>query len=238
MIDSPAPTAGKRAGRKAASPETTIYEAIHAAIVERRLPAGTRLVEDQMAQIFGVSRARIRQALQALARDRMVTLQPNRGAFVSFPSTAEAREVFQARRLLESALVREAARSIDAKGLARLVEHLEKERAAHQAGDRRASIKLSGDFHLLLAEIVGNATLLSYLRELTARSSLVIAIYESPGAKSCSLNDHQRIIDALKAGDGDTAAAEMDDHLGEVEAQLALVEPGAAAVDLRAIFTV
>src|SRR3979411_3520396 len=98
-------TNGRGLGAAAAgptqSPEAGIYHKIHVAIAERRLLPGVRLVEDQLAEVFGVSRMRIRSVLHALARDKVVTLQRNRGAVVAYPSVKEAKEVFAARRLLE-----------------------------------------------------------------------------------------------------------------------------------------
>ena len=82
------------------SEESTIYARIHAAIVERRILPGVRLVEDQLAEVFDVSRMRIRSVLQSLARDKVVTLHRNRGAVVAYPSVREAKEVFAARRLI------------------------------------------------------------------------------------------------------------------------------------------
>ncbi|MDR3437315.1 GntR family transcriptional regulator [Telmatospirillum sp.] len=219
--------------------EEAIYQVMHAAITERRLPAGMRLVEDQLARLFCVSRARIRAVLQALARDRMVTSQKNRGAFVSYPSVSEAREVFQARRLIETALVREAARIAPVQGVAGLRRHLELENAAVRQQDRRGEIKLSGEFHLLIAEMVGNPTLTGYLVELIARSSLVIAVYEGMGATDCWLDEHRRIVEALAAGDGDAAARLVESHLADVESRLRL-NPDAAKpqVDFKTIFGV
>lgn len=216
--------------------ETTIAEAIQTAIAERRLPAGTRLVEDQLAGVFGVSRARIRSVLQALARDKVVTLQPNRGACVATPSVREAREVFAARRLLEGAIIRHAARTITPAGLSHLRNHVEQERAARLRGDRRAEIKLSGDFHLVLAEVAGNDTLAGFLRELVIRSSLIIAVYEKPGAQGCSAEEHNRLIALLAAHDAEAAAREMDAHLAEVESRVTLEDAIPPSIDLRAIF--
>lgn len=216
--------------------EESIYKLMHAAIAERRLPAGVRLVEDQLARLFCVSRARIRSVLQMLARERMVTLQKNRGAFVSYPSVAEAREVFEARRLLERTLVLEVARKLDAGARARLEAHIAEEEAATASGDRRAAIRLSGEFHLLVAALLGNATLSSYLTELIARSSLVIAIYEGGNANDCGALEHRRIVAALAAGDGELAARMMESHLTGVESRLALdAGPEGGKLDFKAI---
>ncbi|WP_142847643.1 GntR family transcriptional regulator [Telmatospirillum sp. J64-1] len=227
---------GSGASGGSVSAERRIYEAIHDAIAERRLPAGTKLVEDHLAGIFGVSRARIRKVLHSLAHDKLVTLQPNRGAFVAHPTVKEARDVFTARRVIEEAITRIVAREAGAAELRRLERHIAAEEAAHQRHDRRAEIKLSGEFHLLLAEIADNIILADLLKELVLRSSLIIAVYEAPGAVGCSPEEHRDLLERLVAGDVDGAAAVMERHLRAVEARLALdvEEPG--AVDLRNVF--
>ena len=139
------------------SPDSTdrIVEAVTAAIVERRLMPGTRLVEQSLADLFDVSRTVVRQALNRLSRDRLVTLEPSRGAFVATPSLAEARQVFQVRRLLEGAMVRQiAAQATDAQ-LAGLRSHLKRERQAVARADVPGRTRLLADFHVLLARTLG-----------------------------------------------------------------------------------
>src|ERR1700689_1244493 len=82
-----------------------VHEQIWSAIVDHSLPPETRLVESELCEIFGVGRTRVRQVLQRLAHERVVTLMRNRGAKVSKPSVREAREVFAARRLIETSIV-------------------------------------------------------------------------------------------------------------------------------------
>ena len=84
-----------------------IVESITTAIVERRLMPGTKLAEQKIADIFKVSRTLVRQALNQLSRDRLVTLEPARGAFVAMPSVEEARQVFEVRAMIEAAMVRQ-----------------------------------------------------------------------------------------------------------------------------------
>ena len=88
----------------------SIVARIAEAIAAHKLPPGTKLGEEALGEIFGVSRTKIRQALFQLAGDKLVTLIPGRGAFVAQPSVREAREVFEARRVIESSIV---ARFID-----------------------------------------------------------------------------------------------------------------------------
>src|SRR5574340_1135416 len=85
---------------------------ISSAIVEHRLPPGTKLTEARLGEIFGVSRTKIREALYVVSRSRLVTWLPGRTAFVAQPSVAEAHELFEVRRTLETAAARRLARSI------------------------------------------------------------------------------------------------------------------------------
>src|SRR5437867_4139986 len=86
-----------------------MYDEIYSAIIKHNLPPGTKLPEDALADVFGVSRTRIRKVLHQLAHEGMVSLERNRGASVAKPPTQEARDVFAARRLVETAAVREIA---------------------------------------------------------------------------------------------------------------------------------
>ena len=214
----------------------SIYDQLSGAIFDRRLPPGTKLVEQNLAAIFGVSRARIRSVLGRLAHDHLVTLERNRGARVSTPGIDEAREVFEARKLLEDGTVRAAARNATPGQLRQLRAHVGEEAATRREGDRQAGIRLSGRFHLLLADAGGNRVLLDLLRGLVARSSLVIALYERPGQGDCSNHDHQHLLDRVAAGDVDGAAASMAAHLDEIRGQLDLSVQGSSRVSLENVF--
>jgi len=218
------------------SPEAIIYDKIHAAIAERRLTPGSRLVEEQLCEVFSASRARIRSVLQALARDRVVTLHRNRGASIAYPSVQEAREVFAARRLIEVALAREVIGAIDDKGLKRLKAHIRKEALAEKSHDRSLELRTSHEFHTLLAEMLGNSVILGFVRELTARSSLITAVYERPDANVCSQTSHSQLIGLIEAGDAEALANAMLEHLNEIEGHLMLYERKETPVDLRRIF--
>ncbi len=183
------------------TPEAAIYNKIHRAIAERRLLPGSRLIEDQLAEVFGVSRMRIRWVLQSLARDKVVTLHRNRGATVAKPTVKEAKEVFAARRLIEGALAREVVRATDEKALKKLRAHIKKEIAAEKSHDRAMELRTSHDFHTLLAEIVGNSVLVDFLRELMARSALITAIFERPDVSVCSHFTHAKLIELIEQKD-------------------------------------
>lgn len=213
-----------------------IYQRVLGAILEHQLPPGTQLIEERLAGVFGVSRTKIRQALARLAHDSIVTVIPNRGAFVSSPTVQEAREVFDARRLIEPTLAQRVARAATAAQIARLRDHVALESAARAAADKRAIIRLSGEFHQILAETAGNAFLARTMRELETLTCLVIILYDAPNVPSCPHHEHGDITDAIEAHDGPGASALMLEHLNHVEASLDLRQAAAAEIDLEAVF--
>jgi DNA-binding GntR family transcriptional regulator len=230
--------------RKTASPaarperETTqdeIYEKIYVAILEHRLHPGTKLVEERLAEIFDVSRARVREVLARLAHEQIVELIPQRGAFVAKPSAEQARDVFEARRLIEPALVRRLIASISRDKVARLREHLEREADARRRDDKRAIVRLSGEFHRLLAELAGNSALQRSMRELSTLTCLAILLYDAPTATSCREDEHAEIVDAIERHDSQGAEALMLEHLDHIEGSLRL-HAATEEVDLEAIF--
>ncbi|HEY0886387.1 MAG TPA: GntR family transcriptional regulator, partial [Ramlibacter sp.] len=126
-----------------------IYERIYVAILEHRLHPGTKLGEERLADIFGVSRARVREVLARLAHEQIVELFPQRGAFVAKPTKEQARDVFEARRLIEPAVLRRLVDTLTPEKIARLRQHQELEADAHRREDKRAMVRLSGEFHTL-----------------------------------------------------------------------------------------
>lgn len=209
-----------------------MVETILAAVIEHRLPPGTKLAEEKLALHFGVNRARIRQVFDRLAHDGIVTRQHNRGAFVSEPSAEDARELFAVRRLIEPAIVHAAAARIDRTAKKRLDAHLAAEAAANRVGDVRALIRLTGEFHLLLADLAGNSLLARLLRELETRTSLIIFLYDRPHQPSCRGHDHVKIAAAVLRGDGAEAARLMLQHLDEVEKGLDVRRGATGTLDL------
>jgi DNA-binding GntR family transcriptional regulator len=220
--------------------ETTvdeIYERIYVAILEHRLQPGTKLGEEKMAEIFGVSRARIREVLARLAHEQIVELYPQRGAYVAKPSIEQARDVFEARRLIEPAVVRRLVDTHTPEKIARLRRHCELEADAHRRNDKRTMIRLSGEFHTLVAELAGNTALARSMRELCMLTCLTIFLYDAPTAQSCRDDEHQLIVEALAKRDRARAEKLMLDHLDHIEGSLRLDSSNGEA-ELEAIFQV
>lgn len=213
-----------------------IYGRIYEAIVERRLPPGTKLSEEKLGKAFGVSRTRIREILSRFSHEKIVSLVPNRGAFVASPTVAETHAVFEARKAIEIALVRTVVERGSADDIARLRRHAAAEHAARDAGDWKQLIKLSGDFHLLLAELAGNPFLLDTMRGLVSLTRLIIYLYDSARAPACLDHEHETIVTAIESGDADSAEREIAAHIDHVLASLHLKEETVDEIDLEKIF--
>jgi DNA-binding GntR family transcriptional regulator len=229
----PAP-APRRGGVPAGRANATdrIVDSITRAIVERRLMPGTRLAEQKIADIFKVSRTLVRQAFNQLSRDRLLTLEPARGASVAMPSVEEARQVFEVRQMLESALIRQLCRTVTDAQIARLRAHMREEREAVARTDVPGRTRLLADFHVVLARMLDNEVLAQLLEDLLTRSSLIALMYQSSHSAEASQAEHEAIVAALEQRDARAAARLMEQHLASVERNLRL-DP--RAPDLAAV---
>lgn len=214
----------RHAAAAATTPSVTdqIVESITTAIVERRLIPGTKLAEQQIADVFSVSRTIVRQALNQLSRDRLVTLEPARGAFVATPSVEEAREVFEVRRLVESGMVRALAARITDAQVAQLRQHLREESSAVARSDVSGRTRLLADFHVVLARMLGNEALAGLIADLLSRSQLISLMYQSSHSAEHSQHEHAGIVDALERRDARAAVRLLEKHLHSVEQNLRL----------------
>ncbi|WP_082536935.1 MULTISPECIES: GntR family transcriptional regulator [unclassified Aureimonas] len=227
----------KATGTKATSSKSrteTVHLAMRQAIIEQRLQPGEKLPEDAIGDAFGTSRTIAREALGRLAVEGLVELKQNRGAFVANPSLDEGRDTFFVRRGLERLVVEAIIgrlRPEDAERLRAFVAH---EKSVSGTNDVE-SIRLAGEFHLLLAELTDNALLMRYVVEVVSRCSLVLAMYARPHSSECGVNEHEEITEALIAGDADTAMRLMDEHLSHVASRALLEAKGTR--DIRDILS-
>ena len=211
-----------------------VVDKISAAILEHRLAPGTKLGEDRLANIFGTSRAKVREVLARLAHEQIVELVPQRGAFVAKPTIEQAQDVFEARRLIEPGVLRRLVATIDDVKHQRLRRHLDQEAEARRLDDKRAIVRLSGEFHVLLAELAGNSALARSMRELSTLTCLIISLYNAPTATSCRADEHEEIVAAVRGGDVERAESLMLHHLEHIEQSLKL-DGELAEADLESI---
>ena len=200
---------------------TDISQRIIEAVLAQKLAPGTRLGEQPLALLFDCSRTIVREALTRLAARGIVTVSARRGWYLIAPSRDEAREAFEARRVIELGLLR-GRRPLDKPALTRLKKHLAQEKAALRGDDVGARSFLLGDFHVCLAECLGNSLLADTLRDYTAHTTLTAMLYQSSHEAAQSCQEHVAIVAALEQGDAARAEALMAAHLANVQSGLQL----------------
>ncbi len=191
------------------------------AVMAQKLAPGARLGEQQLAMLFDCSRTIVREALTRLAARGIVTVSSRRGWYVIEPSQDEAREAFEARRVIEMGLIR-CTRDVSKAAVKQLKSHLAREKAAIKGSDVGLRSFLLGDFHVCLAECLGNSLLADTLRDFTARTTLIAMLYQSSHDAAQSCNEHVEIVQALEKGDLVLAETLMQAHIGSVQSTLKL----------------
>lgn len=207
-----------------------VYNALRSAIIEQALRPGQKLPEGVIGKQFNVSRTLVREAISRLSIEGLVEVQRNRGATVAKPSLDEARDVFAVRRGLEAMVVRSLAGNLTRDQVRELDAHVALEEAASQK-DGLESIRLAGEFHIKLAAITKNQLLLRYVREVSSRCSLILAIYDRPHSSECAILEHRQLIRALQAGDVKTALRLSNQHFEAVAARALLTRPEVINLD-------
>lgn len=225
---------------KAADPHENraqwLAEQIRLAILEHRLPPGTKLTEAILCELFNLKRNVVRQAFTLLSQEKLITIEPNRGAFVANPSLRDVHEIFEMRRIIEAAVVGKVAHHANTTTLTSLFDMIYQERHAFENHDFASWVRLSGEFHLALARLTGNNVLEECLSTLVARSTLISALYDHIGQGACSCDEHKAILYALQEGQADHATHLMQHHLQSCELKM-LDRPLMAPADLRSVFT-
>jgi DNA-binding GntR family transcriptional regulator len=224
-----APAADESA-KKDISRNEIVYKNLRRAIIEQALLPGDKLPEDIIGERFGVSRTIVRSVLTRLFSEGLVDLRPNRGAAVARPSLEEAHDIFEARRCLERDVARRLLQHITEAGLARLEQHVAQEEEARKRNSANESIRLSGEFHILMAELSGNAVYARYVNEIVSRCSLILALYGRPHS-----SEHMEIVAGLRARDEKHVLHLLEHHLESVTARALLTADGQGVRDIRKI---
>jgi DNA-binding GntR family transcriptional regulator len=200
-----------------------IKDVILQRIVAHEYPPGARLVETRIAQELGVSQAPVREALRDLEQLGCVVHEPFRGCSVRAFSAEELLEAFPVRAALEALAARLAAEHISEDELLQLADLLDEMRAAARRGDAHDQSQANAAFHATIVRAAHNATLQRQWSFLEPFSRTYLTVSQ-PGLDLLALSErHVPILDALRARDGDTAAAAMHRHL--MDAAELLKEP-------------
>ncbi|STZ75600.1 GntR family transcriptional regulator [Bergeriella denitrificans] len=220
-IRSQAPTASSLIAEERHDSELfRVYAAILDGITDHILLPGNKLTESELCRQMACSRNTVRSALSLLAHDKIVDLQPNRGAFVHVPDLKETRDVFNTRIEMESMILDMLADLPDLEArLQPLYAMIEQEENASAQGDRVGWNRLSNAFHVELARLLDNAVLFNIINTLCARSSLIVAVFDTKRQEKRSINththaEHREILDLLLAGKRNRVIKIMRKHLG------------------------
>lgn len=199
-----------------------VVDALTQSIGQHKLRPGTRLIEAQIVEALQANRNHVQAALQRMASQGIVAIEPNYGAMVARPTAKQAREVFIARNAIECAIVG----CITPEKMAQFADEITRQQHnEHQslhAQDRRRIVYELGAFHDLMARIADNDVLRDILNHLMVLSSLIVMLYQRDVVTHCQCDEHSNIIAALKAGDTSGAQALMRDHLNDLLQQLNL----------------
>ncbi|NVZ22078.1 GntR family transcriptional regulator [Pseudomonas costantinii] len=197
-----------------------IYPRLFDAILEQRIAPASRFTEESLGETFGVSRSVIRRVLAKLSHQQVIILRPNQRAQVAAPDAQQTQQILEARRMTEITVVQLACAQATPTQVRQLRELIARERECIERDQRGPAIRLSGEFHLQLAAIAGNAPLAQFLNSLVPLTSLVIAQYEAKACTYCAWQEHMAIVEAVEQRNVISAVNLMTQHLDHLEAKL------------------
>ncbi|WP_312688775.1 GntR family transcriptional regulator [Kosakonia sp.] len=216
--------------------ENFIWQSLMTAIVEHQLPPGSKLPEEALAEVFGVSRTGIRKVLTRLATVQMITMAPRRGAFVANPGVEESKAIFTTRKMIECANLAQVLEHLQPPHLAGLEKIIAQEEEAHHSHDGAAAIRHSAAFHIQLQAISGNAVVTDIITTLAQRSSLVIAAWGAPWQRGCRCDDHDHLITLLRNKDLPALSHTMSHHFDNILSSLRFERSGETLPDFARLF--
>lgn len=194
-----------------------VYRHVKQGVLERRYEGGILLTEGELAVAVGVSRTPVREALLRLETEGLLKLYPKKGALVLPVSAQEITDVIETRLLVEEFTVRKAVPAPPGL-LDRLAELVEEQRRFGAAGELGAMMAADRAFHAEIVRSAGNqilCRLYDQLRDRQLRMGVAL-LHAHPDRVERTLAEHTEILDALRAGDGETAAAAVRAHVGRV----------------------
>lgn len=214
--------------------DTEVHAVLSRVLASGVVAPGSKLGERHLAELFGISRDRMRRILQRLGYERRLELVPNRGARTVDPGFADARAVYGARRILEGGIAFEVAERIGDAELDALSAHQDGERAAIANGDIPTALQFGGELHMRIAELAGNQIVVESLRGMVDRTSTLLTFFGPSDGPACSCREHHSIVAALKTRDPMRAREAMCTHLSLVETRLR-TRPRCEAVDIDSL---
>ncbi|MEM7286731.1 MAG: GntR family transcriptional regulator [Actinomycetota bacterium] len=211
--------AGSRLGDHHRPLREQVADAIHGMIISGELRPGERLQEHRLAELLGVSRNPVREAIRALEATGLIEVVPRAGASVATFDVEDLRQLLGVRVVLEALAAEQAAENHRPADIAEIDRCIEEGQAASAAGDPVRAAECHRDFHLAIERASGNRHLERTVEPLRQRTELVFTLV-SPGRPEASWDEHRAIRDAIAAGDGAAAREGAQAHIAQVLAAL------------------
>jgi DNA-binding GntR family transcriptional regulator len=213
-------------------PNTTAQHALDALrrmIVAGELRPGKRVLQEDVAELLGVSIAPVREALRVLEQEGQVTYQPRRGYFVTELRIEDLEEIYALRQVLEERAARHALPLLDADALERIELAAADCVRAAEAGEVARELEANRRFHFGLLESPDRPHTMRVIRQLWDSTEAYRALYyNSPEERHQTVQAHGRILSAARAGQADVLVAELDAHRARaLEVLGGILAPGA-----------
>ena len=192
-----------------------VYERIRSGIFDKTLVSGQRLPEIVIAKEYNVSRTPVREALRRLENEGLVQIVPGWGACLASPTRQEIIDTYEVRENLEIMAIRKASQLITPLQICLLEEQIDTEKKAFKEKNLELYMNVNDAFHLIIAESSGNKTLAGYVKNILSRTYVQTIFFESffNFANNPSLDEHIRLVEALKKHDEDMCVRLMKEHL-------------------------
>lgn len=207
-----------------------VYSELRAKILSKQLSPGTRLPEVSIAHQLKVSRTPVRDALRRMAAEGLVTITLNRGARVAEPTAEEINGTYAVRQQLELMSVAEAAeKKLDKKISSRLAWIIANEQRASTRADTEELMDLENAFHKAIAEASKNLVLVEFIEAMLLRANVYTLFFSSFDERvNENISQHEEILNAILARDGELAVTLMKNHLRHSHSMLTIPEEQAA----------
>ena len=212
-----------------------ICERIRTGIAAGELPPGTKLPEEALANSFSTRRFYVRAALQRLAFENLIDLQKNKGAFVARPTVKEARDVFEARRVIERVTAEIVTRTAMTHQLRAIRQQVRDHEIHWSRGSRKQAIAGISAIHMSLAVLAHNGALSAALERLIVQTSLILGLYGTPRSFEALPAHYRLLMELMESGQSMKAARQIEHCLFKLESELDFYPPLQREVDLRRI---
>lgn len=194
------------------------YDILKEMVLTGKLEQGELYNEKSIAEVLGVSRTPVREALLELSREGMVKFLPSKGIQVRKITEKQVREVFEIRRIIEGHIIQSVAKALTPSEIKKIEAILKKQESLSRRNENSAFIETDKEFHLFLASKMGNQQMRAILQNLRDQIQVMGSRAIKVGSRVDQvLTEHRRILSALKEGDGKRAAKELMQHLSTTE---------------------